>query len=64
MTHMLRTAALRGPNVLCPQVSRAHPYSTGKNDSLPNEMLKFLFPVSVDTDVSANEFFADVNKPN
>ena len=62
MTHMLRTAALRGPNVFVSSVSRVHPYSTGKNDSLPNEMLTFLFPVSVD--VSANEFFADVNKPN
>lgn len=60
----VKNAALRGPNVFVSSVSPAHPCSTGKNDFLPNEMLKFLFPVSVDTDVSANEFFADVNKPN
>lgn len=61
---MLRMTALRGQNVFVPSVSRAHPCSEGKNDSLPNEMVKFLFLVSVDTDVPANKFFADVNKPN
>lgn len=61
---MLRIAASRGPSVFVSSVSQAHPCFTGKNDSLPKEMVKFLFPVSVDTDVSANEFFADINKPN